>query len=181
MVSGVSTMSIIKARYLKGICSLLLTIGLLTACGDANSEDNDVNNDATEVNSDNSENESEESNKTEEASDVIDDEYIKATFGKPEHRSGEFYDSYDVEVEIENKTDDTIIVNAFDAFVDGTELAGAGIGAEIKGKEKRTSMMKATNEEGELPEEFETIEFGVSIVDYDTFRILAEHKVKISN
>src|SRR5690625_3385606 len=153
MVSGVSPMSILKGGYLKGICSLLLIIGLLTACGDANSEDNDVNNDATEVNSGNSDNDSEEANITEEASDVIDDEYIKATFGKPEHRSGEFYDSYDVEVEIENKTDDTIIVNAFDAFVDGTELAGAGIGAEIKGKEKRTSMMKATNEEGELPEE----------------------------
>src|SRR5690625_281599 len=162
------------------LCSLLMIIGLLSACGNGDSEDNDVNSDATEVDSSNDDSES-ETDQTEGTSNIIDDEYIKATFGKPEHRSGEFYDSYDVEVEIENKTDDTIIVNAFDAFVDGTELAGAGIGAEIKGKEKRTSMMKATNEEGELPEEFETIEFGVSIVDYDTFRILAEHKVKISN
>lgn len=165
-----------SVKRLLVLCSSILLIVLFTACGDANSDTN-----AVEGNSNNDNNESEVSNGTGEISNVVDDEYINATFSNPRHKTGSYYDSYEIDVDIENKTDSIVIVHAVDVTVDGAvELGVGGLGIEVKEKEKRDAQMNPTNEDGELSEEFETIEFEVNVVDYDTFRVLSKHKVKVN-
>jgi len=172
------------------LISLFILVGL-SACDDGNSEEKEVSSVDSSNKNDNEENaeqdeaeDNEESdNDVEEVEEVIaDDDYIKATLTSIEHVEDETFDEekYVINIDLENKTDDKITVQARDTSIDGTMVDDmVFFSEEIAGDKKANGKMEIQNYEGDLPEMANDIEFTLVILEDETFESLSEHDVKV--
>lgn len=165
------------------LVSLLVVFGLV-ACDDGGSEEKEVSSVESSDKADNNEKEGEEATSdVEEVGEVIaDDDYIKATLVNIEHVKDDVFDEekYVINIDLENKTENKIIVQARDVSIDGTMVDDmVFFSEEIAGGKNAKGKMEIQNYEGDLPTMDDNIEFILLIADDETFEDLSEHDVKV--
>ncbi|MCJ7839966.1 hypothetical protein MUB24_03365 [Lederbergia sp. NSJ-179] len=174
------------------VMSLLVIIGL-AACGgetegkEVSSVESSDKNDGKEVEKEAAEEENEDSkgekSKVEEVGKVIaDDDYIKATLVNVEHNVDDTFDEekYVINIDLENKTGNKIIVQARDVSIDGTMVDDmVFFSEEIAGDKNANGKMEIQNYDGDLPTMDDNIEFVLLVADDESFEDLAEHNVKV--
>lgn len=124
----------------------------------------------------------EETDVAEVAKVVADDEYLKATLVNIERKVEELFDSekYVINLELENKASDKIVVQAHDVSIDGTMVDEMVIfSQDIAGDKNANGKMDIQNFDGDLPEMNDNIEFTLIVIDESTWGNLSEHEVKI--
>lgn len=167
---------------------------VLAACGETTSEEKEIgsveSSDKADKDDDVEENDAEEAeesedatSETEEVGEVIaDDEYIKATLVSVERVNDEVFDEeyYDVKIELENKTGETLEVQANEVSIDNTMVDDMVFFSEtVAGEKNANGVLTIQNYEGDLPTMDENIEFILNIIDGDSFETIAEHDVKV--
>lgn len=166
---------------------LVIAVFGLVACGGTTTEEKEVGSVEFSVQDDIDTNEgadaAEESSDVEEFGIVIaDDDNVKATLVNVEHVVDDLFDEekYVINIDIENKTENKVIVQARDVSIDGTMVDDmVFFSEEIAGDKNAKGKMEIQNYEGELPTMEDNIEFILLIIDDETFEDLAEHEVKI--
>lgn len=175
-------------RKLSVVFASLLLVFILAACGETTTEDKEINSVESSSNNDKAENNvnngnEEAESETEEVGEVIaDDDYVKATLVNVEYVNDEMFDEqkYVINIDLENKTSDKIVVQARDVSIDGTMVDDmVFFSEEIAGDKNANGKMEIQNYEGDLPTMDDNIEFILLIVDEETFEDKAEHDVKV--
>lgn len=89
-------------------------------------------------------------------------------------------EKYVINIDLENKTENKIIVQARDVSIDGTMVDDmVFFSEEIAGGKNAKGKMEIQNYEGDLPTMDDNIEFILLIADDETFEDLSEHDVKV--
>jgi|SRR5690625_758667 len=165
------------------LISIVAVFGLV-ACDESSTSEKEVGS-VESSNKDDADKESdeEESSDVEEIGEVIaDDDYVKATLVSVEHIKDELFDEekYTINIDIENKTENKIIVQSRDVSIDGTMVDDmVFFSEEVAGEKNAKGKMDIQNFDGDLPDMDDNIEFTLIIIDDETFGDLAEHDVKI--
>lgn len=157
---------------------------LLSACGEVETKEKDV---GSVESSDKAKGKESESKETEEAETeiekvVADDEYIKATLVSIEHKVDDLFDEekYVVNITLENKTENKIMVQARDVSIDGTMVDDMVMfSQDVAGNKKANGKLEIQNYDGDLPEMNEDIEFTLTVIDEESFDTVAEHEVNV--
>lgn len=166
---------------------------LLTACGDGGSSDETV--EEAEPTTEEVSEGTDESTETEETTDeigegeeedeetleeesvnetVVDNDEYTITFETAEHLQGELSDREMLRFEftVDNKTEDTITVQADLVSIDGTMVPMEQIfmSTDVTGGSNSTANLEIENfEGGELPELTGELNLTLNIIDYETF------------
>lgn len=163
----------------------LFTAFVLAACDDGSStEEKEVDSvESSDQDKGEEVTEDEESSDVEEVGEVIaDDDYVKATLVNIEYIKDDTFDEekYVINIDLENKTENKIIVQARDVSIDGTMVDDmVFFSEEIAGDKNAEGKMEIQNYDGDLPTMDDNIEFILLIADDETFEDLAEHDVKV--
>lgn len=169
---------------------LILPALLLVAC-DGNNTGNEPNPDVSNEEENVAENEvnNEEANVAENESDdkvsfeeeIADDEYLHAIINDVEFVEDDIFgDSYTVHIDLENKTEQKIVVQARDVSADGLMVDDMVIfSQEIAGEKRAKGKLEIISFEEELPALEEELEFKLIVFDDETFEQLAEYDVKL--
>ena len=167
------------------LVSIIAVFGLV-ACGDTTTEEKEIESVGTSESSEEDKNdgdESSESSEVEEVGEVIaDDDYVKATLVSVEHVKDDLFEEekYVINIDLENKTSDKIVVQARDVSIDGTMVDDmVFFSEEIAGEKNAKGKLEIQNFDGDLPSMDENLEFVLLIIDDETFEDMAEHDVKI--
>src|SRR5690625_1427164 len=167
------------------LVSIIAVLGLV-ACGDTTTEEKEIESVGTSESSEEDKNdgdESSESAEVEEVGEVIaDDDYVKATLVNVEHVKDDLFDEekYVINIDLENKTSDKIVVQARDVSIDGTMVDDmVFFSEEIAGEKNAKGKLEIQNYEGDLPSMDDNLEFILLIINDETYEDMAEHDVKI--
>lgn len=176
---------------MKKLLFLLMASLVLVACSDDEPQEKEVgsvessdkaNNSNNEENNNANENDSNEEVTTEEVEEVIvDDDYIKATLVNVEHIEDDIFgDSHVVNIKLENKTSDKLVVQSEDVSIDGTMVDDMVVfSQDIAGEKNANGKLEIMSFEDDLPEMNDNIEFTLIVIDDESFDRVAEHEVKI--
>ena len=165
---------------------------LLTACGDGGSSEGTV--ETAEPTTEETAEETDESTETEETTDeigegeeneetleeesvnetVVDNDEYTITFETAEHLQGELSDREMLRFEftVDNKTEDTITVQADLVSIDGTMVPMEQIfmSTDVTGGSNATAELEIEDfEGGELPELTGELNLTLNVIDYETF------------
>lgn len=179
------------------ILFLSLLVGLtLAACGDSESGEKEITSvesteqskeeskESTESSTDSADKKEEDSsNEAKEFNDIIaDNDHLKATLISIEKVVDEEWDEeyYSVNIEIENKREDTIEVQAHQVSADGRMIDDFVYFSEtIAGGKIADGKMQIQNYEGELPSMEENLEFILNVYSHDDYEFENSTDVKI--
>ncbi len=178
---------------MKKLLFLLMASLVLVACGNDEPQEKEVgsvessdkaNNSNNESNNNSNEDESNtgEEVSTEEVEEVIaDDDFLKATLVSVERIEDDIFgDSHVVNIQIENKTSDKLVVQSEDVSIDGTMVDDMVVFSEdIAGEKNANGKLEIMSFEDDLPEMNDNIEFTLIVLDEETYDRVAEHEVKI--
>lgn len=174
------------------ILFLLLALSLvLYGCGDSSTEEKDVRSvetstetteteesDATEEESEDAEVESE----VEEVGEVIvDDDNLKATLVNIEKIEDSLFDEeyYEVNIEVVNKREDTIEVQAHEVSADDVMIDDMVFFSEtVSGGKTANATLTIQNFDGDLPSMDSNLEFTLMVFD-EGFDVVTEEDVRI--
>lgn len=169
---------------------LILILGIivlsfsLIACGETSTEEKEVDNVESSGQDDAEEVVEEESSDVEEIGEVIaDDDTLKATLVSVEHKVDEMFDeeSYRFNIELENKYDGKIVVQARDVSIDGTMVDDmVFFSEEIAEGKKANGQLEIQNYDGDLPEMNEELEMILIVSDDETWDEISSYDVNIS-
>lgn len=186
-------------KKLLSVFAVFMVIFVLGACGETTSEDkkinsvessssenktnnNDANEDveASEVN--NEDNNVVDEGELEEVGEVIaDDDYIKATLENVERIKDDIFgDSHRINIKLENKTSNKLVVQSDDVSIDGTMVDDMVVfSQDVAGEKNANGKLEIMSFDEDLPEMNENIEFKLIVIDDESFDRVAEHDVKI--
>lgn len=167
------------------LVSIIAVFGLV-ACGETTTEEKEIESVGASESSEEDKTDSdgsEESSDVEEVEEVIaNDDYIKATLVNVEHVVDDLFDEekYVINIDLENKTSDKIVVQARDVSIDGTMVDDmVFFSEEIAGEKNAKGKMEIQNYEGDLPSMDDNLEFILVILNDETYEDITEHDVKI--
>jgi len=168
------------------MASFVLVLG---ACG-AETEEKDV--ESVESSEQNSEEVSEEENEedteeTEEESEeldqtLVDNDNLKAVVTGIKKIEDKEWDEerYEISIEIDNKRDDTIEVQAHEASADGVMIDDMVMFSEtVAGEKHSNATLIIENYEDDLPEMEDNLEFTLNVFGFDDYDYDENHEVKI--
>ena len=169
---------------MKKLFVLLFAALVMVACGEVDSSEKEVNNlevaendNEVEANNDEEENSEEEFNKV-----IADDDFLKATLVKVEHKLDEIFDdeSYVVHMTLENNADYKIVVQARDVSIDGLMVDDMVVFSEeiVEGK-KANGKLDIMTFDDDLPELNDSLEFTLIVINEETFETVSEYDVSI--
>lgn len=170
----------------------LVSVLLLGACGDTETEklsgttNSEETNSTNEENSETTETAEEESEETSEDINevVVDNENYKATLLNIVKKTDDIWgNSIDVTFEIENKMDKTIGVQSRSVSADGymVDEALISMSQEVVAGKKAKAVLTISDYEGyDFPELNSDFEMQLHFFDYDSFEDIAQHEVKVS-
>jgi len=161
----------------------IITFGL-TACGEEATEKEveSVGASGKEDKEEEADAEDATSEKEEVGEVIADDDHIKATLVSVEHIEDETFDEelYEVNIELENKTDETLEVQANEVSIDGTMVDDLVFFSEtVAGGKSSNGVLTIQNYDGDLPTMDNDIEFILSILNEETFETIADHDVNV--
>lgn len=165
----------------------LLTVVSLAACDDGEEKEvssvdssekgEESNSDSDKEDEEDKEDEAKEINKV-----IADDELVKATLISIEKIDDKDWDEekYNVNMEIENKSEDTIEVQAHEVSADGKMVDDMVFFSEtVSSGKSADATMVIENYDGDLPKMEEDLEFDLVIFSEETFETIKEYDVKI--
>lgn len=175
----------------KYLLLMFLVFGLILAgCGESSSEEKDVSSVETSSETEESEeideaeeaSEEEVESEVEEVGEVIaDDDNLKATLINIEKVEDSLFDEeyYDINIEIVNKRDDTIEVQAHEVSADDVMIDDMVFFSEtVAGGKTANATLKIQNYDGELPSLDNHLEFTLMVFD-EGFEVVTEEDVRI--
>ena len=164
------------------LASLALVLG---ACGDDVEEKEVGSVDSSEKGAETEEVEEVEDDVEEINMKIVDSDIAEVTLVDMKKVDKEDESRYELAVEIENKSDKDIYLGAFDMSADGKMVPeemvdfGPSVSAGKKADEKIILTDLFAEDDKELPEIDDEIEFTMHVIDGDSYETIEEHKVKI--
>lgn len=167
----------------------LFLVFIFAACGDSGTEEKKIDNvesgaqDIVEnVENRNENNEAETETESASYDEVLlDDEVAKVTLtGIETVRDEIFGDEYKIKLEIENKSDKTIIVQSDQVSLDGLMVGDMVFFSEtVAGEKRAVGSMDIMALEDELPDFNENLEFKLIVIDEETFSTISETPISV--
>lgn len=165
---------------------LVILTMILAACGNEVEEKNVSTVESSEKREEASKSGGNEEDEQEEATEInkvlVDNEHVKATLVDIVKVDDKDWDEqkYEINIEIENKRDDTIEVQAHEVSADGKMIDDMVFFSEtVAGGKFSDATMIIQNYDGDLPEMEENLEFILNVFSFDDFEYEDKHDVKI--
>lgn len=128
------------------------------------------------------ENESTDESSQELDQTLVDNEHLSANVTGIKKIDDQEWDEerYEINIDIENKREDTIEVQAHEVSADGVMIDDMVFFSEtVAGGKRSNAVMVIENYEGDLPEMEEELEFVLSVFSHDDYDYEGRHDVKI--
>ncbi|HHU20191.1 MAG TPA: hypothetical protein GXZ58_08280 [Bacilli bacterium] len=156
-------------------------IGTVSSGDENQSEQEEESNDVDDAEENASENEDQESESNSYDEVLLDDEVATVTLKSIETVADDIFgDEHKIKLDIENKSDKTIVVQSDQVSIDGLMVDDMAIFSEtVAGGKRANGSLDIMSFDEELPELNENLEFILIVIDEETFDRISETDISV--